>query len=85
MTIIQLNLGVDKRKAEEVEVVEARLSVVFDAISPWQKAVELDIVVLPYIHLFHLLKGLECSQYSQHWYWRTSTDPQQRSAAARSD
>lgn len=62
----QPSLGDEERKAEDVEEVEARLSVVLDAILPWQKALGLEIVWLPYIHSLHLLIGLECSQYSQH-------------------
>jgi hypothetical protein len=53
MKTIQPILGADERKAKEVEEGEARLSVMFDVISPWQKAVGLEIVWLPYIHSLH--------------------------------
>jgi hypothetical protein len=66
MKTIQPILGADERKAEEVEEGEARLSVVFDVTSPWQKAVGLEIVWLPYMHSLHWPTVRECSQYSQH-------------------
>jgi hypothetical protein len=66
MKIIQPNFGADERKAEEVEEGEARLSVMFDAILPWQKVVGLESVWLPYMHSLHWLTVRECSQYSQH-------------------
>jgi hypothetical protein len=53
MKTIQPILGADERKAEEVEEDEARRSVMFDAISPWQKVVGLGVVWLPYIHSLH--------------------------------